>query len=100
MGKTTTVGAPAPQVLANYKGGVLAVAITLDGEPVDGEIQLWQNTPFRATVGGKLTFTYRDPRFFALTAARYEQPKSFVIVARVMVDNAERLSEPVEVSNQ
>ena len=96
--KTTTADPNTPLVSASFDTGLLSIAVTLNGEPIDADIQLWPNTAFRPTIGGELHYQYRDPRNFALSGARYERRDNFSISARVIVDDQEYLSDTVEVS--
>lgn len=66
-------------------GNVTSVQVLLDGEQVDAEVQWYRGTPYRAAPGGIANETYEDPAKHALSAVRFNPPKSYQITARVLV---------------
>jgi hypothetical protein len=94
MGKSSV---SACAVAVEFDGNTVTAQVTLDGSPVDGEVQWWNATPYRDAPGGAAQMVYKNPSTFALSAIRRNPPKRFEVTARVMVDGDYIYSKTVEV---
>lgn len=75
-----------------------AVQVSLDGAaPETAEVQWAPGTVFRQAPAGRAANIYRDPRTFALSAARRQALDHWTIVARIEVDGEYLQSDPIEV---
>lgn len=77
--------------------GFAVATIHYDGLPVEAEVQWWPNTPFHSAPEGISRMARRDPRKYALSAARYSPMPICRVTARVMIDEEYVYSDAVEV---
>ena len=84
-------------VSVEINNGQVKATVRNGGDPADGEIRWFDESPWRPAPDGLANLNYRDPHDFALSEQRYEPPTSLSVTARCLVGGNWVESEPLTV---